>query len=48
MKVFAVKTFMNYPETAKVAKVFIHERFPLYGIKTLFYSIVNAMLPGPR
>ena len=42
MKVFSVKTFVNYPETVKV---FSRKRFPLYGIRTLFYSIVNAMLP---
>ena len=31
-KIFAVKTFMNYPKTAKFAKVFTHKGFPLYSI----------------
>ena len=31
MKIFEVKTFVNCPKTAKFAKVFTSERFPLYG-----------------
>ena len=34
-RIFAVKTFTNCPETAKFAKVFARERFPLYGIRSL-------------
>ena len=29
---FRVKTFANCPKTAKFAKVFTRERFPLYGM----------------
>ena len=32
MKIFAVKTFANCPETVKFTKVFVCERFLLYGI----------------
>ena len=32
MKIFAVKTFANCPETTKFTKVFTREKFPLYGI----------------
>ena len=31
MKIFALETFTNCPETAKFAKVFTRERFPLCG-----------------
>ena len=31
MKIFEVRTFANCPKTVKFAKVFIRERFPLYG-----------------
>ena len=32
LKIFTVKTFADFPETAKFAKVFTHEKFMLYGI----------------
>ena len=38
MKIFSVKTFASCPETAKVAKVFTRERFPLYGITGNFHE----------
>ena len=36
-KIFVVKTFGIYPETAKFAKVFTRERFPLYGTCNKLY-----------
>ena len=40
MRIFAVKTFANYPKTAKF-KGFTRERFPLYG--TLYSDRKNSV-----
>ena len=42
MKIFAVRTFANCPETAKIAKVFTCERFLLYGTITLFINSLHT------
>ena len=34
-KILAFKTFADWPESTKFAKVFARERFPLYGIQCL-------------
>ena len=39
MKIFAVKTFTNCPETAKFVIVFTREGFPLYGIYMIVFSM---------
>ena len=39
-EIFTVKTFANFPETAKFAKVFTRERIPLYGSLFLVDNIV--------
>ena len=36
IKIFAVKTFANCPETVKFAKVFTRETFLLYGIDAIY------------
>ena len=42
MKIFAIKTFTNCPETAKFAKVFARERFLLYGSQFLTHFQCQA------
>ena len=42
MKIFAVKIFANCPETAKFAKVFIREKFPLYCIIAVVVSRMDS------